>query len=39
VNTINARNEWAEGSCLETDKKNGFGYLEAVKRVFGSDVK
>jgi len=32
--TINSWNEWTETSYLEPDDLNGYGYLEAVKRVF-----
>lgn len=32
--TINAWNEWVEGSYLLPDMLNGFGYLEAIKEVF-----
>ncbi len=34
---INAWNEWVEGSYLLPDKLNGFGYLEAVRKVFMED--
>lgn len=33
--TINSWNEWTETSYLQPDDKYGYGYLEAVKRVFG----
>jgi hypothetical protein len=31
---INCWNEWTEGSYLEPDIKNKFGYLKAVRKVF-----
>jgi len=35
VLTINAWNEWTEGSYLEPDTVHGTAYLEAVRAVFG----
>ena len=35
--TINSWNEWTETSYLEPDTKYGYGYLEAIKRVFTED--
>ena len=32
--TLNSWNEWTETSYLEPDTKHGYGYLEAVKKVF-----
>jgi len=37
--TINAWNEWSEGSYLEPDKINGMGYLEAIREVFVTTPK
>jgi hypothetical protein len=34
--TINAWNEWTEGSYLEPDEETGYGRLQAIERVFGS---
>jgi hypothetical protein len=33
--TLNAWNEWTEGSYLLPDTKNGSAFLEAVRAVFG----
>jgi hypothetical protein len=35
VLTLNAWNEWTEGSYLEPDTHYGYGYLESVRDVFG----
>jgi hypothetical protein len=37
--TINSWNEWTESSYLEPDDQAGYGYLEAVKRVFDLEGK
>ena len=35
---INAWNEWGEGTYLEPDEKNGYGYLKAVKKAIGEET-
>ncbi len=37
--TINAWNEWTEGSYLEPDEQNGMKYLEAIRDVFGVEKR
>jgi len=39
IMSINAWNEWTEGSYLEPDTVNGMGYLNAIRDVFGHDRK
>jgi hypothetical protein len=37
--TINAWNEWVEGSYLLPDMLNGYGYLESVKKVISGEYE
>jgi hypothetical protein len=36
--TINAWNEWTEGSYLLPDTEHGNAYLEAIRGVFGDSI-
>ena len=34
--TLTTWNEWTEGNYLEPDARFGYGFLDAVRRVFGT---
>lgn len=34
---VKSWNEWAEGNILEPDRKHGFGYLEALKKILSKE--
>lgn len=36
--SINAWNEWTEGSMLEPEQEFGYGYLDAIRDVFGNCI-
>jgi hypothetical protein len=36
--SINAWNEWTEGSYIEPDQMTAMGYLEAIAKVFGASA-
>jgi hypothetical protein len=38
VMTVNAWNEWPEGSCLEPENEFGFGYLEVIRELFSASA-
>lgn len=37
IMNVNSWNEWTEGSYVEPDTVHGFGYLEAIRDVFGAN--
>jgi len=37
--TVNSWNEWTEGGYLEPDSMFGYGYLDALRKVFVEEVK